>query len=122
MSEAHLHNLIKAIKRGDIDSIASLISSGVDVNAYNEQGLTPLHIAAAKDNPQVLKVLIDDGANVNQLSQTGFAPLSFAVLWKQKKAAEFLQGVGAEHEAEHPFAAHMKKIYPEIDFDPYRRS
>ncbi len=119
MSESSLHNLIKAIKRGDVESIRSLIESGVDVNAPNEQGLTPLCIAAGKGNTQVLNVLIDAGVDVNKPSLTGFSPLSWAVMGKQKKAADLLREAGAMHEESNPITEHLRKIYSDIDVDLY---
>jgi ankyrin repeat protein len=69
-------------------------TSGIDVNAHNHQGLTPLCIAAGKGNTQVLKVLVDAGADINKPSLTGFAPLSWAVMAKQKRAVDVLRKAG----------------------------
>jgi len=42
------------------------IKSGGDINVSNNQGLTPLHVAAKKGNLIVLKALLERGANVNK--------------------------------------------------------
>jgi ankyrin repeat protein len=118
VTQFDLHHLIKAIKHGDVELMSSLINNGIDINDYNDQGLTPLCIAAVKGNTQVLKVLIDAGAEVNKLSLTGFAPLSFAVQANQTKAAAMLGAAGAKQE-EHPLISSLKKTYPDIDFGPY---
>ena len=119
MSDSNLHNLIKAVKRGDIDSIQRIIESGIDVNGHNDQGVTPLCIAAGKGNTQVLKVLIDAGADVNKPSLTGFAPLSWAVIAKQKKATNLLREAGAKHEESNIMTEHLKNVYPEMNVDLY---
>ena len=119
MSDSNLHSLIKAIKRGDVDSIHSLIESGTDIDAHNEQGLTPLCIAAMSSNTQVLKVLIDAGADVNKPSLHGFAPLSCAVRAKRKKASALLLEAGAQHEGSNFITERMKKLYPNIELDLY---
>ena len=119
MTDTNLHNLIKAIKRGDVDSIHSLIESGTDIDAHNEQGLTPLCIAAMNSNTQVLEALIDAGVDVNKPSLHGFAPLSCAVRAKRKKASALLREAGAKHEESNIVTEHMKKLYPGIDLDLY---
>lgn len=70
-SEGGIHRLIKAVKRGDVAAIESLVESGVDVNGYNAQGLTPLCVAAGKGDTQVLRALLHAGAEPNKLSLTG---------------------------------------------------
>lgn len=119
MNESNLRNLIKAIKRGDVEAIQNLVESGVDLNAFNEQGLTPLCIAAIKGNTQVLKVLLDSGADVNKPSWHGFAPLSWAVDARRKKAADLLREAGAKHEELNIMTEHLKKVYPGIELDLY---
>lgn len=47
------------------DKAKILIDEGADVNAYNEIGMTPLMIAAEKDNYELAKLLIMRGADVN---------------------------------------------------------
>ena len=48
--------------------IASLLEHGADVNAKNEIGLDPLHIAAWAGKSETVRLLLEHGANVNALS------------------------------------------------------
>ena len=41
-----------------------MLSKGVDVDPVNYRG-TPLHLAAAKDRDQVVKILLEHGADVS---------------------------------------------------------
>ena len=45
-----------------------LIDAGCDVNIGDTQGLTPIHLAAGKEDPNLLKLLIQAGADVNSKS------------------------------------------------------
>lgn len=49
-----------------------------DVNAKNDEGLTPLHIAANRDRAEMIPVLVDKGADINAKSEDGETPLDLA--------------------------------------------
>jgi ankyrin repeat protein len=63
--------LWKAAGSGDFKRIQSLISNGADVNSENEDGLTPLHVAAIHGRGTIVKLLIDHGADVNTKTEDG---------------------------------------------------
>lgn len=63
--------LWKAARSGDFKRVQSLISNGADVNSKNEDGLTPLHVAAVRNRGAVVKLLIDHGADVNTKTEDG---------------------------------------------------
>lgn len=50
--------LFEAARLGRTDLIAALIEAGVDVNARDAQGSTPLMIATANDQPDAARTLI----------------------------------------------------------------
>jgi ankyrin repeat protein len=56
-----LHRAIGA--NDSITAVRSLIKSGADVNAANRYGVTPLSLAAANGNDDVLRLLFEAGAN-----------------------------------------------------------
>jgi ankyrin repeat protein len=72
-----------------VEQMASLIASGADVNATNNLGQTPLHVAADKiggwdgNNPPVnepFQLLIYSKANVNAQDDQGLTPLDVVAL------------------------------------------
>ncbi|MGQ0540748.1 MAG: ankyrin repeat domain-containing protein [Blastocatellia bacterium] len=62
-----LHYIVSA--DGQSDWIRSLIVYGVDLNAINKLGKTPLMIAAESESEANVKVLIENGAIVNTLDR-----------------------------------------------------
>ena len=84
-----------------------LISLGVYVNALEENGRTPLHIAAIYNNVEVAKVLLNNGANID--SQTGYlryvtenftTPLHLAAQYRSVEVARLLIQKGADQSLE----------------------
>lgn len=51
-----------AVRNGKLEICAYLISKKVDINAMNNEGNTPLHLAAERDFAEICKLLITAGA------------------------------------------------------------
>jgi len=80
------------------DNIAHLIKLGLDPNATDEQGLTPLFYAAYNYKSDVIiPALIKGGANVNAYcKKICFTPLMFAVSQRNLKAINQLLAAKAD--------------------------
>jgi cytohesin len=75
------------------------IDQGIDVNAKDRDGNTPLHLANnVKDNIEFTELLIAKGADVNAKSKSGMTPLHQAVRTRngRKDVVELLIANGAE--------------------------
>lgn len=77
---AHAGALHQAVRAHDIVSLEEQLESASDddLNATIENGITPLHLAAATDQPDIAALLISRGANVNATNRFGFTPLHWA--------------------------------------------
>ena len=74
-SQGYSRDIIKGTYR---DILNLLLKNGADVNlAANKTKLTPLHIAAMSDLPEVCAVLIARGAKVNRIDNDGRTPLDW---------------------------------------------
>eukprot|EP00386_Alphamonas_edax_P001801 GDKI01005416.1.p1 GENE.GDKI01005416.1~~GDKI01005416.1.p1 ORF type:complete len:470 (-),score=60.58 GDKI01005416.1:428-1837(-) len=63
----------------DSDVVAFFLEGGMDVDALNERGQTPLTMAAKFGYLGTVRVLIKNGANVNSTDNDGHTPLYAAV-------------------------------------------
>ncbi len=59
------------------DSIQYLINKGIDVNAQDCYGMTPLHYAMRKKNVGAAMALLEAGANPNIPNQKQITPLAY---------------------------------------------
>ena len=75
-------------------------AAGVDVNARNPGGFTPLHLAARyAADATLIWILVDAGADVNAKSESGATPLRAAVTINCNIAVvEALVAAGARHQ------------------------
>lgn len=76
-----------------------LIASGVDVNAKDKYGATPLHCAAIAwpyIRKEVAEFLINKGADINVKDNAGMTPLYLSVEFRRKEVATLLISKGAD--------------------------
>lgn len=82
----------------DATILRTLIISGARVNYRNNEGRTPLMMAAVFNLLDAVKILIEFGADVNELDHKGYSPLHMAVNVGNYKIVEILILNGADKE------------------------
>ena len=86
-----------AAREGNIEAVKQHLIDGVDVNAGDADGVTPLHSAAINGHKEIAELLIANGADVNAKDDKfGMTPLHPAALNGHKEIAELLIAKGAD--------------------------
>ena len=67
--------LFKAIKEGNETTTKLLLDSGADINKADNDGWTPLYIAAQNGYVEIVKLLLDSGADKDKADEDGRTPL-----------------------------------------------
>jgi uncharacterized protein len=62
--------------------------------AARKGGATPLHIAAQKNNLELVKLLLAHGADINAVDSEHRTPTDRALKWHHPEMAEFLKSRG----------------------------
>jgi uncharacterized protein len=88
--------LHRAVHRGDVKAVDSLIRSGADVNAANRYGVPPLSLAATNGDAAVLELLLKAGANPNSTQSEGETALMTAARTGIPAAVKTLLAYGAD--------------------------
>jgi ankyrin repeat protein len=75
---------------GSVDCAKYCIEVGANVNARNQFGCTPLHLASFRGRVDVVRVLLDAGAIVDATNTSGWTPLYRAIDNKRVDVAQLL--------------------------------
>ena len=86
----------EAADEGNIEEVKQHLDSGIDVNAKNQFGATPLHFAAKQGHKNLAALLITEGADTNAEAYDKSTPLHSAVISGYKEVAEQLIANGAD--------------------------
>jgi len=92
-------SLHQAAANGDIDGVKGLLVQGVDLDAKDDGGRTPLHLASLGGHQELVKLLISKGADVNAKEDRGnlhATPLHHAVHGGHRDVVETLLVHGAD--------------------------
>jgi len=90
--------LFTAVLAGDVAKTAALLKSGADCNASNEEGVTPLMLAAGAGQEEMVEMLIKAGAKVDSADVRGWTAL-FKALFNYEQNRGFPEIVSTLIEA-----------------------
>jgi ankyrin repeat protein len=93
--EAFLHE----VKTGNRGEVEAFIRAGINVNAKDKDGATPLMLASEKGDIEMTRVLLKNGADPNASDIDGYTALMFASYSGNLEIARLLVGSGADVDA-----------------------
>jgi ankyrin repeat protein len=67
-----------------------LINGGAKLNAQNDNGKSPLHLAAFWGHYDVIKLLVEAGASLDLKTEKGRTGLDISALYGHQQIAEYL--------------------------------
>jgi hypothetical protein len=73
--------LFNEVRIGNYDRIEELLEKGANVNARDDNGGTPLHVATAWGRVDIVKLLIKKDVDVDVKNNSGSTPLHMVVYW-----------------------------------------
>lgn len=90
--------LIKAIHRGEIESLKAMIADGADVNALSNDSWSPAMQACGDGQIKCLRILIAAGADLNIHGERGMTPLIVAAMDDEEPCLAALLKAGVDLE------------------------
>src|SRR5207248_713890 len=81
-----------AIEKGYMDIAQLLVDRGALVRRASVKGLSPLHLAAALDDPGMVRFLVMNNADQGARDSDGRTPLQYATHLGYQRAADALAG------------------------------
>lgn len=113
-----IYDIISIVSEGDFDSLISLHTKGINLQATNTSGDTLLHIASANGHLQIVSFLHNKQVDLNQENQYQRSPLHEASINGHLEVVDYLCKNGANLDARDEygrtafFLACMNGIHP----------
>lgn len=86
-------NIWVASTEGSVNKVTAFLESGVNINAQDEYGFSPMHAAASYGHVALLEYLLTNGADVNLRDLDGDTPL---LICEDQASFEMLERHGAD--------------------------
>ena len=91
-----VHQLLKAVKKGDLEIVEALVSAGAELNTTDNTGMAALHWAVAKENLKIVQLLLDSRVDLDARDCEANTALHWAVYKGNVEIVELLLAKGAD--------------------------
>ncbi|KXZ50826.1 hypothetical protein GPECTOR_15g512 [Gonium pectorale] len=114
-------DLLQACRDGDSARVEQVLRQGLDPNCVNDRqqdGHTPLHVAASKGHAEAVRALLSAGANKDAVVPNGLTPLHMAASNGHMEVLRALLAVGANKEAVDMYGQtplHTAAVYDHVE-------
>lgn len=89
--------IFDVVRDGNKPEVEKMLTANKNlINARNELGSTPLHIAANNPDPEIAKLLVSKGADVNAKDKNSTTPMHISAYTGKKELVEFFLSKGAD--------------------------
>ncbi len=88
-------HVLQLVAQRDLDALERLRRDWVDFDVCSAEGMTPLHMAAARGYADVARLLISYGVALNRRDARGYTPLALAARHDQVEVLQELLAHGA---------------------------
>ncbi|XP_052458743.1 ankyrin repeat domain-containing protein 53 [Carassius gibelio] len=87
-----VHMVLSAQSRPNTHAcLIYLLEHGAQINVSTDEGLTPLHLAAAEGLTDCTETLVRNGADILAQDKRGHTPLDLSRIWGHRLTARFLK-------------------------------
>ena len=85
--------LFQQIEKNNVKKVSEILKIDISqINEYNTDGLTPLHLGVINGNIQIINLLLEKGANPNALSLSkSRSPLHFCYIYQNQNKEEIIK-------------------------------
>lgn len=87
---------VKCAGDGDIENVKLFIAEGMEINAKNKYGETPLMAAAVSSHTNIVKILLEKGAEPNTKDNDGSTALILSAMWDSPEIIKLIVAQGAD--------------------------
>jgi ankyrin repeat protein len=89
--------LVSLVSLGSVKKVKQKLLEGWDPNVKNQDMVTPVHIAANRNDLEMLQLLLNEGAKLDVVDLFGFTPLMYARINNNEKMIQLIVKTIAEH-------------------------
>jgi hypothetical protein len=90
------HKMFSYVRNAEYDGVDAMLDEGVDVNCADDNGNTPLLVAAQQGLKKIAKLLLRRGANLNQTNLAGNTVLHYCFAYSFEELGDYFITKGAD--------------------------